>query len=619
MTQVFTIEPNPHWVIIDNFSKLPNGAAIYTYRTLNPSEFKPAFQDAGGTIPYGQPITGFGNGTMPPIFWEFDDTAPDDTYYIRVYDKPMDQGGVFLWDFDGLSGGTSGGGGSTITNNDVENLVVNGSFYRNIGDQVGSPSVATFITLAPSNNAGFVGYANNANDGPVAPDIIFAKNNQSDSDNINFVTVNPIGTNNLGSNPTPQIYVKYNCTVGGAALAYKYIQFPIVKGLQNLSGSTVSIQIFARLVSGNPNDVTLNLRQFFGNGGSPSADVLTPIGGGPLNLVLGSWSTIIINSQTIPSIASGVLGSCGNDALFMQIAFPLTDPINIDFILPSMYLGAMTSNFDFHTLDEVDAIVNSPRTGDTRTSLNAFMLGWVNMNDGTIGSASSNASARSNIDTFPLFDLIWNTFQANQALAPMYTNGSVAVAYGANSVTDFTANRQLSLTKSLGRVMAGALPVQISQSFTNTGNTLTVTSTASFFTGVPVVVSGGSLPTPLVAGTTYYSIQLTLTTFQLASSYANAIASTPIVLTSNASGTVMVAAHVLGSVIGDETHVMSVGEMPSHDHNIPGLIQNYCAGGNASTYNTTGPPGTTNTSFTGGGAPFNIMQPTVYMNVFIKL
>lgn len=622
MTQVFTIEPNPHWVIIDNFSKLPNGAAIYTFRTLNPTEFKPAFQDAGGTIPYGQPITGFGNGTMPPIFWEFDDTAPDETYYIQVYDKPIDQGGVFLWDFDGLSGGSGGGGGTIITNNDVENLIINGQFFRNVGDQVGAPSIGTQITLAPSNNAGIGGYANSVNDGAPAPDIIFAKNNQTDSDNINFVNVSPIGSANLSPNPTPQFYVKYNCTVGGSGQTYKYIQFPIVKALQNLSGSTVSVQIYARLNSGNPTDVTLSLRQFFGNGGSPSADVVTPIGGGPLNLILGSWTKIVINSQVIPSIIGKTLGSCGNDALFMQINFPLSNAINVDFILPSMYLGAMTSNFDFHTLDQVDSIINSPRTGDIRTSINSFSpYGWVPMNDGTIGSASSGSTTRANQDTFPLFNLIWNNFNANQAIAPMF-NGTTPVAYGTDPVTDFVANRRLSLTKNLGRVMAGALPASPNQSFTRSGNLLTVTSSAGFYTGMAVTVSGGGLPSPLVAGTVYYAIVVDATDISLATSTANALAGTPIVLTTAGTGTVNgVFNEILGSITGEELHLQASNEVGVHNHSFSVPFSNQATsrgGGAADTVTNLNPfNGTTNNS--AANVPMNIIQPTVYMNVFIKL
>lgn len=545
MAQVFTIEPNPHWVIIDNFSKLPNGAAIYTYRSLNPTEFKPAFEDAGGTIPYGQPIVGFGNGTMPPIFWAFDDAFPEETYYIRVYDAPIDQNGVFLWDFDGLSGGGGGGGGTIITNNDVENFIVNGEFYRNIGDQIGAPSLPLFLSLAPSAHEGIGGYENSVNDGAPSPDIIFAKSNQTDSDSLTFVPVSPIGTNNLGSNPTPQIYVKYNCTVGGTGQTYKYIQFPIVKGLQNLSGSTVSVQMYARLVSGSTTDVTLNLRQFFGNGGAPSADVVTPIGGGPIDLDLGAWKKIIITSQVIPSIVGKTLGVCGNDALYFQIAFPLTSTINVDFILPAMYLGAMTSNFDFHTLDQVNAIVDCYRTGDTRTSLNDYIFGWVIMNDGTIGSAASGATTRANIDTFQLFDLIWNLFQTSQTLAPMFTSAGVPVAYGTDSVTDFVANRRLSLTRNAGRVMAGV----------GTGSGLTARS--------------------------------------------------------------------IGQIAGGE--INTIATMPSHSHsatfnNAIAFVNSNVGGGGTPTYRQdSGTNLGINVSNTGGGAADGNMQPTVFMNVFIKL
>lgn len=546
MAQVFTLEPNPHWVIIDNFSKLPNGAAIYTYRSLNPTEFKPAFEDAGGTIPYGQPIVGFGNGTMPPIFWAFDDAFPEETYYIEVWSAPQDQQGVLLWTFDGLSGGGGGGGGTIVTNNDVENFIVNGEFYRNIGDQVGTPSLPLFLSLAPSAHEGIGGYENSPNDGPPSPDIIFAKSNQSDSDSISFTEVNPIGTNNLGTiNPTPQIFVDYNCTVGGTAQTYKYIQIPILKGLQNLSNITASFQIYARLVSGSTTDVTLNLRQFFGNGGAPSADVKIPIGGGPIDLDPMLWKQIQVTSQVIPSIVGKTLGACGNDALYFQIAFPLSNPIRVQFILPGMWLGKVTSNIDFHTLDQVNAIVDCYRTGDTRTSLNDYIFGWVIMNDGTIGSASSGATTRANIDTFQLFDLIWNLFQANQTLAPMFTSAGVPVAYGADSVTDFVANRRLSLTRNAGRVMAGV----------GTGSGLTARS--------------------------------------------------------------------IGQIAGGE--VNTIATMPSHSHsatfnNAIAFVGSNVGGGGTPTYRQdSGTNLGINVSNTGGGATDGNLQPTVFMNVFIKL
>lgn len=557
MAKVFTIEPNPHWVIIDNFSKLPNGAAIYTYRSKNPTEFKAAFQDAGGNIPYGQPIVGGGNGTMPPIFWEFDDTAPDEGYYIRVYDSDNPNTQNFLWDFQGLFGGGSGGGGTVTTNNDIENLVINGQFFNNIGDQAGSPSVGTNIVLAPSNHSGFEGYANSVNDGPVGPDIIFAKNIATSSDNITFVPVFPLGSNNLGTNPTPSIFVNYECTAPVPGETYKFFQFPLVKGLQNTSGQTFGIKIFARLNSGT-NNVNLNFRQFFGNGpiGVPSADVVTNITTLSLN---NSWNTFIINGLVVPSITGKTPGQCGNDALYLQITMPLSVAVNVDFILPAVYLAAVTPDQkDFHTLDEVNAIVNSPRTGDIRFSVNSFNpYGWVPMNDGTIGNASSGSTTRANIDTFPLFNLIWNIFKpGDQTLAQMFTSAGAPIAYGADPVTDFTLNRRISLTKQAGRLIAGVgLPSANS-----------------------VPVTGGTN-----TGTTW----------------------------------------AIGQTTGNELHTQSLAELATHNHNITPSRSRL---GAAAGVNDSAVQSGTQTAFltatisnAGDSTPFNVQQPTSYLNIFIKL
>jgi hypothetical protein len=63
--------------------------------------------------------------------------------------------------------------------------------------------------------------------------------------------------------------------------------------------------------------------------------------------------------------------------------------------------------------------------------------------------------------------------------------------------------------------------------------------TQNYETGVPVNVSnsGGALPTPLAASTTYYAIYVDSTHIRLATTYANAIAGTAITLTTNGTGT----------------------------------------------------------------------------------
>jgi len=540
-TSTFALAPNPHWVIIDNFSKLPNGAVIYTYSQLNPNTYQPAYMDAGGTLPYPQPIPGCGNGTMPPIFWST--TLP---YYIQVWNglKGTTVNGtdaVMLWDFQGLLGGSGGGGGGgTVTNNDVENLVINGTFFRPLGS-IGNPGTPlatnTLMILAPSNNAGYVNNPLNAN-GYTGPDIAFSTTNTSAMDAISFNQFIPSGVNVLNTDVTPPYYVNYNCTVAGSAETYKFFQFPISNGIVNLGGQTITVRLWANLISGSPN-VNLVIRQFYGDGNnSPSADITTQMGGGFLPLTAGSGWNLYQFTTTLPA-ALGTIGNCGNDATFLQIQMPGSLTTNFSFIKPGVYLGTDITTVDYHTNDMIDSIVNSPRTGDVRISLNSFLLGWIAMNDGTIGNAASNATSRANIDTFPLFDLIWRTFQGSQTLAPMFTSGSSPVAYGVTSFADFNANNQLMLTVQAGRVIAG--------------------------------VSGS---------------------------------------------------HLIGTSGGADTHTNTIGEMANHFHTvaISGVVQNYAASGAASTYNTTGPSTTTfNTSAVGGGAAWDVRQPTVYQNILIKL
>ena len=623
MAITYSLAPNPHWVIIDDFSKLPAGAVIYTFSHLNPSVFKPAFQDAQGNFPYSQPIMGFGNGTFPPIFWAFDSSNPNDTYYIEVWSGLKGvNGSVLIWPFDGLTGsGAGGGGGGGTTALDVQNFVINGEFYRNCGNLPIAPatSVPTFVTIAPSNNAGFVSDPTNVN-GPASPDIIFAKSNTSATDSLTFNDFNPIGLNDLPLNqPTPQQFVNYTCTSTTSNETYKYIQFPLIKGLQNTSNITFSFQIYSNYISGNTN-IQLFLRQFFGSGPSASPDVKTFVGTLDTS-VPGQWTLNKFTSIIVPSIAGQVLSNCSNDALYLQIVFPATVQINMSFILPAMYIGPTVSTVDFHTLDFVDAIVNSPRTGDIRTSLNSFLLGWVNMNDGTIGDASSSATSRKNKDTFALFDLIWNVFNSNQTLAPMFTSGGTPTAYGVNSFTDFLNHNQIALTKNAGRVMAGALPVAASQTFTRSGNTLVVASSAGFYTGMAVTVnvSGGNLN----AGTVYYAIVASLTTLSLATTTANALVGTVIPLGAVPNGIITsVNIETIGSFIGEEAHLQATNEVGIHAHGFSVPFSNQSAsrgGGNADTVTNQTPFTSTTNNNIAQNVPFNIIQPTVYMNVFIKL
>lgn len=90
-------------------------------------------------------------------------------------------------------------------------------------------------------------------------------------------------------------------------------------------------------------------------------------------------------------------------------------------------------------------------TGDAVLTLkSAAATGFVMMNDGTIGSASSGATTRANADTEALYTLIWNNVSNTYA--------AVTGGRGANAAADFAANKAIALTKQLGRAIgiAGA-------------------------------------------------------------------------------------------------------------------------------------------------------------------
>jgi hypothetical protein len=97
-------------------------------------------------------------------------------------------------------------------------------------------------------------------------------------------------------------------------------------------------------------------------------------------------------------------------------------------------------------------------TGDAKISLkSAAEPGWVLMNDGTIGDASSGSSTRANSDCSALFALIFQNVA--DADAPLFTSGGSATnraAYGGNAATAWSAHARIQLTKQLGRAIAVA-------------------------------------------------------------------------------------------------------------------------------------------------------------------
>lgn len=634
MALSYAIGPNAKWFFVQNNGKPLSGGLFYTYRSLDKSQKKPVYTDPSNNFPWPNPITIDANGTTGPLFFEIDSLAPTESYFILV----TDANGNEMWSVDDYLPSGSGGGGGT-SGLDLENLITNNVFYRHVDTTV---SVPAFLTVAPSNNTGLVN--NGATAGDVAnpsPDIVFLKNNTSATDTISF----PLFT--LGSQPiiadtAPVDYFNYTCSVAGAGETIKCLQFPITAKVQNLSNKTVSGTFWARANGGLPQQIILQWFQYYGDGAGASVALIQQINV-PYNLTNG-W--VKYNFQDIvPDVTPKNLGGPPfggalhnqpegpNDALFLRVVFPLNATCNIDFTKLTMYVGTVLSDVDFHSYDEIDSIISLPRTGDVRISLNSFVpFGWVPCNDGVLSNGNnaivlpaSVPRARNNEDTYPLFHLIWNLTSGNPSFAPIYDlTGAVSVRAG-SAIADFEASKQLSLTKALGRVLAGANPITTaSLAFTGDAVTdrLTVTSMDTLSVGTPIVVTGGGLPGGLVANTVYYITNIVGVTFQLAVSVDFAQAGTPIIdITVNGAGTLYTA---LSAIAGEGRHTQTGPEVGPHTHVITAPRgQNYSAplAQNILTNDINNGTVTSITAAnnTPSGTPFNVMQPTVFMNVFLKL
>ena len=91
-------------------------------------------------------------------------------------------------------------------------------------------------------------------------------------------------------------------------------------------------------------------------------------------------------------------------------------------------------------------------TGDVKlTYKTSADAGWVMMNDGSIGNASSGATTRANADCYDLFVLLWNI-----PACIVQTFAGVNTNKGSSAVADWASNKRLVLPKTLGRALAGA-------------------------------------------------------------------------------------------------------------------------------------------------------------------
>jgi len=674
-----------------------------------------------------------GNDVIP--FWypydETDNTVAQ-SYYIEVYNQ------FGTLEFTRSNFPFVG----NIQNNVVETLdqyVINNRFWRNV-----KSANVTNITTSATSGEWTTEYSNSGNtvyyqklcpsqhDGFSMPDFNYIKNVNGASETITFEKF-PLQQNQILENDiTPEWYIQHNCTSVQTGETLKVYQFPISLHINTLASQEAFFTIQAQWVSG-VKSISFAIYQYLGT----EVDSPMPLGFYTISALEPSWHKYTAPfSFPAASNSTGplTLSAANNDALYLQIQMPTSAVFEINFCLPTIYLGPTAATNSFQTYDQIDSVISNARTGDVRTSLNSFFpFGWVPMSNGTIcnnGSItppnSGNGIAYQGPDAFPLFNLIWNSFKAYDNaganyIAQMYDAAGNPASYGATAYADWKNLKQLSLTQSLGSVILGtvpmpALPKTYKQTFTATplSNTFTVSSGLDGFLlinsplqvcfGMVVTFSGGSLPSGITASTPYYAVPSEVAdSFYVATSLLNAqsftcvayaagsgsitssslllsttdpvilYSGTPIifsnasgalptgidkthvfyavpcssttfcvgtefnnVITGNlisyidsGSGTNTVIISLAGSYVGEYEHTQIVAELANHTHLATSSFTYSFANTTINTpsyfYKSQNPAGSTSqnvdTTITaqGGNIPSNVIQPSTYYNIFIKL
>lgn len=592
---------NARYTLYKNWYYQTGVPGAYNYIPLD----NPLHLSCAGTIqdPNGNDVI--------PFYYPFDENDENipQAYFVTVYS--VDKNGVpAVLQFTRENFPFQPIGGKPVASAPTwRNYILNNVYWRNCGN-VSLTNQTDFI-IAPSQHDG---YTNG--------DIRFIKNVTGANDAISFLPM----TQQLDNDITPEFYLNFDCSGVQLGETVKCIQYPVSLHVETLQNVDATIVIQAQNVAGNVNNfLDIYVYQYTGTGALTASNLILAE-----RITLGNDFEKFLIPITFPDAELLSLGNGGDDALFIRVQYPLSTTFEINHTKPQLYLSDTVPDNDFDTYDQIETIINSPRTGDFRTSLNTFApFGWVACNDGVLSYKTAMTTptppanvpvARANQDTWPLYNLIWTV---NSSLAPIYDSAGVLSTRGVSAIADFSAFKQLSLTKVLGRVLIGA-PLSSTFTYDHTTSLLTVTDTSLYYIGSPILLTntGGALPAAFTAATVYYVIPVNATTFKLASTYANALAGTAVAAGGdNGTGTQTIN-FATGGYFGEFEHTQLVAELAAHVHHATSAGGQFIESGGSSTGITPGNANATlasDTSSTGSSTPFNIVQPSSYCNVFLKL
>jgi hypothetical protein len=621
----YVIAPSLQEIFVDPSTGLPlAGGSVTFYSDVNRSTLKPVYELSGtyGSYSYTQiqnPALLSGGGTLTdgtndilPYYFPYASMAqgaPVELYYIVVKDST---------------------GAIKIIRQAYPNLITSGGAASNFGyDFVRN---AQFSKWSTSTDFKAVGLGSVTLNDFIADDWYYLNDDAGQVIEISQQAF-PVGASPLPGNPP--YYLQYSNTNASSGAQTQNIIYQNYSGVQTLNGEnvTVGLQVNLESISATSN-LSVQLVQNFGGGGTPSTPIVIP----GFNIVIspGTGWHFFQGTIPIPSILSTVVGT--NSFLSLQIVLPINKTAVIDICNVQMQQGTSLSNIVEKSIDDVSRGTNYQTqysdfvTGDVKTTINTVApTGWLLMDDTEIGSASSGAT-HVGIGTKALYFAIWNNIHS-AVYAPIYTSAGAISTYGASAEADWEANKALSLTRVLGRVLAGAAPsgytLTTAITSVSTGsNYIAVGDATSFYVGSAVTfTTTGTLPSPLLAATTYYVTTVSGTHIQLSTTLTQALTGTPnVTLTTTGSPdnfiVITYPAHVFGSFFGEELHLDITAEMPVHTH-VPSagngqfMAATTSGAGNSFSSGTNGIGANALTA--GGNTAHNTIQTTTYLNVMIKL
>lgn len=529
--EVIVLAPNGRWSAREQTGVAAIYGWVFTYESQTRTP-KVTYQDPAGTIENTNPIRLDSKGEAN-IYWDITDTY----YTIEVFqanDTAPFIPGELIYSQDNYPFVSGSGGGNIIINALANNLVRNAQFTRWGSDNYLLPLSQTpedIYTVLGTNEV-------------ICDDFIFERNNTAATVQVSRGVFN-IAQADVPASPVN--YLHYECTNVGAGGENLKAVSQIYQSAEALENTEISAAIYGKSSTLSP--ITLYLVQNFGTGGSPSAQVITQI----LSASLTTDWTQYTGTITVPSTSGKSFGTNGDDYIKLSIGLPINAIANLDVANLQLHNQNTLPPFPYNTINDqikrLDSCVNQAtfRTGDYLLSLkDDERTGWLLCNDETLGNYLSNASFMGNA-YLQLYLQIWNNIP--NSYAPIYTSAGVVTTRGANALADWNANKALNLTRVLGRVFGAVGQPSLSMSFTaaataqtftasTTTNVLTLASTANLPTGKTIVfTTTGTLPAPLVAGTTYFAINRSATTIAVATSLANAQANSGLNLTTVGTGT----------------------------------------------------------------------------------